>query len=103
MSTSVKIIKIILLINNFNEIIIAKYVTKFKDDYWLKYKDFLNFLSDNKIIGKLISNLPSFLIDDVLLSTEEKQDFMKQFEESNSQVARKYLGRKDGILFDNNI
>ncbi|MEH2367577.1 hypothetical protein [Nostoc sp.] len=43
-SPSVKTTKIILLINNFNERFIAKYVTKFEDSYWLKYKDFLSFL-----------------------------------------------------------
>lgn len=97
-SPSGKTIKILLLINKFNETILAR-LLKLDDNYWSKYQDFLNFLSNNKTISGIVSKLPNFLVDDVLLSSEEKQHFMKQFKELNSQVANKYLGQKDGVLF----
>jgi len=97
-SPTAKIIKLLLLINNFHENILAK-LFKFDDNYWSSYQDFLNFISTNKIIGELASNLPDFLVNDVLLSPEERQDFMRQFQEINSKVAYKYFGKQDGILF----
>lgn len=100
-SPSVKMTKIILPINSFNEIVIEKFVNKFYDNYWRRYQDFLRYVGNNRIICKAISNLPTFLVNNMLISPEEKQYFMKQFELSNSQLAIKYLGHKDGKLFDN--
>ena len=34
-----------------------------------------------------------------LFTYEELKEFMQLFEESNSKVAREYLGREDGVLF----
>jgi hypothetical protein len=97
-SPSGKMIKMLLLINNWHEKILAKFI-KLDDNYWSNYQDFLSFLSNHKTIGKLVSRLPNILIDDVLLLPEDKQNIMKQFQELNSQIAYKYLGQKDGVLF----
>ncbi|MEH2301243.1 MAG: hypothetical protein V7K88_20150 [Nostoc sp.] len=97
-SPSGKMIKILLLINNLNETILAKFI-KLDDSYWSKYQYFLSFLSNNKTICKLVLRLPKFLIDNVLLLTEEKEDIMKKFKELNSQIAYKYLEQKNGVLF----
>lgn len=97
-SPSGKMIKILLLINNLNETILAKFI-KLDYSYWSKYQEFLSFLSNNKTICKLVSRLPKFLIDDVLLLPKEKEDIMKKFKELNSQIAYKYLGQKNGVLF----
>ena len=51
-------------------------------------------------ISMLISNLPDFLINNELLSTQERIALLKEFEESNRKVAQEYLGREDGKLFD---
>lgn len=37
-----------------------------------------------------------------MLSVEQRDNFMKQFEKSNEQIARDYLGREDGKLFYQN-
>lgn len=37
-----------------------------------------------------------------MFSPKEREDFMKQYEEENAEIAREYLGRKDGILFYEN-
>ncbi|WGV25122.1 hypothetical protein [Halotia branconii] len=102
-SPSVKMTKILLHINNFNEIFIEKIVNIFYDNYWRKYQDFLRYLRNNKMICELFSTLPSFLIDGILISPKEKQKLMEQFEQSNSQLAIKYLGQKDGKLFENTL
>ena len=102
-SPSVKMTKIILPLNSFNEMVIEKIVNIFYDNYWRRYQDFLRYLRNNKMICKIISSLPTFLVDDMLILPEEKQKFMKQFEQSNSQLAIKYLGHKDGKLFENNL
>ncbi|MFN6477362.1 hypothetical protein [Nostoc sp. DedQUE07] len=86
------------LINNLNERVLARFI-KLDDSYWSNYQKFLSFLSDNKTICKLVSMLPNVLIDDLLLLPKEKEDIMRQFQESNSQIAYKYLGQKDGVLF----
>ncbi|MEH2230450.1 MAG: hypothetical protein V7K71_12530 [Nostoc sp.] len=93
-----KTIKILLLLNKFNETILARFL-KLDDNYWSKYQNFLDFLSNNKQFNHIVSKMPNFLVGNVLLSPIEKQDFMRQFKELNSQIAKKYLCQKDGILF----
>ncbi|MCI8307295.1 MAG: hypothetical protein HFH14_04525 [Lachnospiraceae bacterium] len=51
-------------------------------------------------IESAISNSPVHFKS--MLSAEERSDFMKQFEKSNEQIAREYLGREDGKLFYQN-
>ncbi|MDZ8136260.1 MAG: hypothetical protein RM049_13290 [Nostoc sp. DedQUE04] len=97
-SPSGKTIKMLLLINNLNERVLARFI-KLDDSYWSNYQNFMSFLSDNKTICKLVSMLPNVLIDDLLLLPKEKEDIMRQFQELNSQIAYKYLGQKDGVLF----
>ncbi|MFN6483331.1 MULTISPECIES: hypothetical protein [unclassified Nostoc] len=102
-SPSVKMTKILLLMNIFNEIVIEKVVNIFYDNYWRRYQDFLRYLRNNKMICNYFSTLPTFLVDDTLISLEEKQKFMEQFEQSNSQLVIKYLGGKDEKLFESTL
>ncbi|MEQ8996925.1 MAG: hypothetical protein RID53_10540 [Coleofasciculus sp. B1-GNL1-01] len=57
-------------------------------------------LSSGNPISSMVSNLPDSLISPELLTTQERIDLMKEFEESNRKVAQEYLGRQDGKLFD---
>ncbi|MCC5615458.1 hypothetical protein LC605_10330 [Nostoc sp. CHAB 5836] len=102
-SPSARMTKIILHLNSFNEIVIEKFVNKFYDNYWRRYQDFLRYFVNDRIICKIISNIPTFLVNDLLVLPEEKQKFMQQFEQSNSKLAIKYLGHKDGKLFANKL
>ncbi|MEQ8384561.1 MAG: hypothetical protein RH949_19590 [Coleofasciculus sp. A1-SPW-01] len=43
--------------------------------------------------------IPDFLINEELLSKEDKANIMNEFETSNRKVAQEYLGRSDGRLF----
>ena len=55
----------------------------------------------NQTTSKLISSLPTnFMGTEELLSKPDRINILNEFEESNRWVARKYLGREDGKLFD---
>lgn len=44
-------------------------------------------------------NVPGIRNSEGMFTSEERQTFLKQFEEENAAIARQYLGREDGILF----
>jgi hypothetical protein len=92
-------IKLVKLINSFNKIAIKKMSIspwKLKNIY---YRTFLNDSQFSIMLSQLPDLLPDFLIDNELLSIQERVHLMKEFEESNRKVAQEYLGRSDGTLF----
>jgi hypothetical protein len=48
---------------------------------------------------KLLSAIPSFLLNDDILSPRMRRHLLSAYEETNSRIAREYLGREDGRLF----
>lgn len=91
-SPSIKKIKIIRLLNN---ITIGMMSIEKKKVTGLSYR----FLISENPISRLIERLPNFLISNELMSTQERINLLKEFEESNQKVAKEYLGRQDGKLF----
>ena len=57
------------------------------------YRDIIS-----RVFGmKSIQEMPER--DTSMFSREQRESFMKEFEEGNTYVAREYLGRSDGVLF----
>lgn len=63
-------------------------------------KSFLIPLLEQIQFEKEITNFP---VKEYYFSSEEQLSFLKLFEESNQQVAKEYLNRKDGILFKDTV
>ncbi len=91
---SIKLIKIMRFLNEFYRGRMHKSPMRLKK----LYKQTV--LSSGNPISSMVSNLPDSLISPELLTTQERIDLMKEFEESNRKVAQEYLGREDGKLFD---
>jgi len=95
-SYSGKVIKLINLIESASQI---RRLPKGK--YWYLYTKFAFLRMDSRIkLAMLLSRfIPDFLVSEELLSEEDRESIMKEFEESNQKVAKEYLGREDGKLF----
>ncbi|MEQ9483882.1 sulfotransferase domain-containing protein [Coleofasciculus sp. F4-SAH-05] len=91
-SPSIRTIKIIQLLS---DIAIGKMSISKKKMTGLYY----TYLIPDTNLSRLIANLPDFLLSNELMTTQERVDILKEFEESNRKVAQEYLGRPDGQLF----
>ncbi|MEQ8757964.1 MAG: hypothetical protein RID09_31210 [Coleofasciculus sp. G1-WW12-02] len=60
---------------------------------------YYTYLIPDTNLSRLIASLPNFLLSNELMTTQERIDLLKEFEESNRKVAQEYLGRPDGQLF----
>lgn len=69
---------------------------QYRDNYLIRLN---NKLKKNLAINKIINNIPDFIASDKLISVEEKNELMKEFEESNQKVAKEYLALTNGQLF----
>lgn len=93
-----KAIKLINLIDK----VMQKIPFRVKKDRYESY--FIRGLILNNTTSKLMSYLPAnFIFTEELLSKQDRINILNEFEESNQRVARKYLGREDGKLFDSSI
>jgi hypothetical protein len=51
-------------------------------------------------LSKLSSKIPDFIINQELLSQQEKTSLIEEFKASNSKIAQEYLGWNNKELFD---
>lgn len=90
---NVKAIKIMRFLNNL-------FVEKMHIIGWWKLtKIYHSTILNNILLLNLISKIPSLLIDNELISNQDRINILREFEESNRKVAIEYLGRPDGQLF----